>query len=321
MLLMFGVGAYLVGGSEEVAIAVGAGVAVLLQFKGQLHGLAARLGDDDLKAIMQFALISLVILPVLPNHAYGPYSVLNPHQIWLMVVLIVGINLGGYIVYKFFGQRAGTVTGGIIGGVISSTATTVSYSRRTRTDPQVFRAAAVVIVISSTVVFARVLLEIGVVARDFLAVALMPIALMLLLFAVISAAVWRWGQRGQSELPLHQNPTELRSALLFGFIFAVVLFAVAATKAHFGGKGLYLVAGLSGLTDVDAITLSTSQLVKSGRIEAADGWRLILLALMSNLVFKWLVVAALGSRQLLSKVALVYGVAVATGAGVLLLWR
>lgn len=130
MLLMFGVGAYLVLGNWAAAIAIGAGAAVLLQFKGQLHGIVRQLSEQDVKAIMQFALLSMVILPVLPNKTFGPYSVLNPRQIWLMVVLIVGINLSGYIVYKFFGVNAGVVLGGILGGVISSTATTVSYSRR-----------------------------------------------------------------------------------------------------------------------------------------------------------------------------------------------
>ncbi|HKX27711.1 MAG TPA: MgtC/SapB family protein, partial [Blastocatellia bacterium] len=107
MLLMFGVGASLIAGYRPVAIAVGGGAAVLLHYKGQLHEAVARLSSTDLKAIMQFALISLVILPVLPNRTYGPYSVLNPRNIWLMVVLIVGISLSGYIAYKFLGAKAG----------------------------------------------------------------------------------------------------------------------------------------------------------------------------------------------------------------------
>ena len=136
MLLMFAVGAYVVVGYPGVAIVIGGGVAVLLQFKGQLHGLVAGLGDNDLKAIMQLALISLVILPVLPDTTYGPYAVLNPRNIWLMVVLIVGISLGGYVVYKFWGNQAGIVLSGILGGVISSTATTVSYAKRAAETPK-----------------------------------------------------------------------------------------------------------------------------------------------------------------------------------------
>ena len=154
-----------------VAIAVGGGVAVLLQFKPELHGIAQKLGDDDLRAIMQFVLITCIILPVLPNQNYGPDSLLPASptptpdrstcstrcEIWLMVVLIVGLSLGGYIIYKFFGRNAGILLGGILGGAISSTATTVSYARGTRDDPLGARTASIVIMIASTVMYVRML--------------------------------------------------------------------------------------------------------------------------------------------------------------------
>jgi uncharacterized membrane protein (DUF4010 family) len=321
MLLMFALGAYVVRGRMEVAVVIGGGVAVLLHFKGQLHGFAARLGDDDLKAIMQFALISLVILPVLPDRTYGPYSVLNPRQIWLMVVLIVGIGVAGYIVYKFFGERVGVITGGVLGGLVSSTATTVSYARRSKEEANAVRMIAVVIMISSTVVFVRVLLEIAVVARSFFMVALIPIASILLLFVTLSAAVWKWGYKEETGLPPQKNPSELKAALLFGLIYAVILVAVAAANQHFGNRGLYVVAAISGLTDVDAITLSTAQLVEAGRIEAANGWKLVLIALLSNLVFKGVTIAVIGSKQLLARVGLLYGIAIAAGVALILLWR
>jgi uncharacterized membrane protein (DUF4010 family) len=320
MLLMFSVGAYLVIGHRTVAIAIGGGVAVLLQFKGQLHGIVARLGEKDLKAIMQFALISLVILPVLPDRTYGPFAVLNPRNIWWMVVLIVGLSLSGYISYKFFGEQAGIVLGGILGGVISSTATTVSYARRTAKAPESSGLAAVAVMIASTVVFARLLLEIAAVAPSFWPVAGPPLLVMLALFAAFSAALWLGDRNKPHEMPEQENPSQLKSALLFGLLYAVALLAVAAVKERFGHEGLYVVAGLSGLTDVDAITLSTSQLVKANRLGASDGWRLILLATMSNLVFKAAVVAVLGHRRLLMKVAVLYGLALAVGAALLLWW-
>jgi len=125
MLVMYCVGAYLVVGQMAAAIAMGGVVAVLLHLKPQMHTLARALGDRDFKAVMQFVVVTLVILPVLPNRAYGPYQVLNPFHLWLMVVLVVGISLSGYVIYKCFGDKAGTFVGGILGGLISSTATTV----------------------------------------------------------------------------------------------------------------------------------------------------------------------------------------------------
>jgi uncharacterized membrane protein (DUF4010 family) len=132
MLLMFAVGAYCLSGHVAVATAVGGTVAVLLHLKPQMHSLAKRLADPDFQAIMQFVLITFVFLPILPDKGYGPFDVLNPFKIGLMVVLIVGISLGGYIIYKLLGANAGTLAGGVLGGLISSTATTVSYSRRTQ---------------------------------------------------------------------------------------------------------------------------------------------------------------------------------------------
>jgi len=318
LLLMFGVGAYLVIGRMEVAIAVGGGVAVLLQAKVQMHGVAAKLGDSDLKALMQFVLLSLVVLPILPDRTYGPYSVLNPRQLWLMVCLIVGISLAGYIIYKFFGERAGMVLGGVLGGLISSTATTVSYARRTAASLPSVHLAAVVIQIASTVVFARVLLVIGVVSPVLLVAAARPLLIMMTLMALLSLGVWLWGQKEQNRMPVQDNPSELKGALFFGVIFAAVLLAAAAAKERFGQSGLYVVAALSGLTDMDAITLSTAQLVNSDRLLPEVGWKLIVVSALANLVFKAGAIMVLGHRQLLARVGMLYGLALAGGS--LLLW-
>jgi uncharacterized membrane protein (DUF4010 family) len=321
LLLMFAIGAYLVIGQRAVAIAIGGGVAVLLQFKGQLHGLVARLGENDLKAIMQFALLSLVILPVLPDRAYGPYAVLNPRNIWFMVVLIVGISLGGYIIYKFFGQRAGIVLGGILGGLISSTATTISYAKRTATVPESAGLTAIVVMIASAVVFVRLQVEIVTVAPAFWPIAAPPLTIMLLLLIASSLALWLWHRSVQDEMPAQENPSELKSALLFGLAYAVVLLVAAAVKERFGNRGLYLVASVSGLTDVDAITLSTARLVHEGRLSASEGWRVIVVAAMSNLVFKGGIVAFWGHRRLFLQIASFFGLVFAAGLLLLFFWQ
>ena len=320
MLVMFLVGAYLSSGHEAAAVAVGGGVAVLLHLKPQMHAAASKIGERDFKAIMQFVLISLVILPVLPNRFFGPYGVLNPHQIWWMVVLIVGISLGGYIVYKLFGEKAGTLVGGILGGLISSTATTVSYARRSRQPESSAGLAAVVIMVASTVVFLRVLILINVAAPEFLKAAGPPFAIMLAAGALLSAGLWLLNRKEHSRMPEQENPTELKTALLFGLLYAIVLIAAAAAKDYFGERGLYLVSVASGLADMDAITLSISQLVRSGNLEGQTGWRLILVAAMSNLVFKSLVVAFLGEFKLFKRVAALFLLAFGVGVLLLLLW-
>lgn len=306
VLVMYTVGAYLHLGETTIAVAIGGGVAVLLQFKPELHGIAHRLSDDDLRGIMQFVLITFIILPVLPNQTFGPFAVFNPHEAWLMVVLIVGISLGGYICYKFFGQTAGAVLGGLLGGAISSTATTVSYARRAAEQPQAARVATMVILIASSIVYIRVLVEISVVAPRFLPLAATPIALMMLATLLVSLVAWLGARRTPHAMPEQSNPTELKSALAFGAMYALVLFALAAAKEYLGGRGLFLVAALSGLTDLDALTLSTARLVAGGddaqRIAPEVGWRLIVVAVLSNMLFKTGIVAVLGNRQLLLRV-------------------
>jgi uncharacterized membrane protein (DUF4010 family) len=317
MPLMYAVGAYLVNGDWSVAVAVGGTVAVLLEMKLELHGIVAKLGDADIKAIMQFVLISFIILPVLPNQNYGWYDVLNPREIWWMVVLVVGMSLGGYIVWKFFGQHAGNVLGGILGGTISSTATTVSFARRSRLAPSSVRAASAVIMISTTVSLVRVAIEMAVVGQDAMRKAVVPMAVLILSGLLLCLGEW-FGSRKETEAVSQQtNPTELKSALIFGTLYAIILFAVAAAKIHFERTGLFVVAGLSGLTDMDAITLSTSRMVSAGRLTADTGWKVIVSAVMANLIFKAAIVAMLGHRKLFVRVAILFGILVIVG-GVLI---
>ena len=320
MLLMYAVGAYLVVGYPPAAIAVAGSTAVLLQLKEPMHRMAERIGDADFRAITQFVLISLVILPVLPDRFYGPYQVLNPHQVWWMVVLIVGLSLGGYVAYKLLGERAGTLLAGVLGGLISSTATTVSYARRSRGSEAARRMAVVVILIASAVVFARVLLEVTVVARTELAVLAPPLAAMLGVVAALAAVAWSGHRAEGDEMPAQGNPSELKTALVFAALYAAVLLAVAAAREHFGAGGMFVVATLSGLTDMDAITLSTSQLVHAGRLDAGTGWRLILVASMSNLLFKLGTAGVLGGVALVRRLAPLFGTALAAGLALLWLW-
>lgn len=305
VLIMYGVGAYLMLRDVEVAVLVAGVVVLLLHWKGAMHGFAQRIGEGDVTAIMRFTLITLVILPVLPNRTYDPYDVLNPRQIWLMVVLIVGINLGGYAAYRVLGSRGGAVVAGTLGGFISSTATTVTQAR-SKGSPDL---AALVVQFASTVVFARVLIEVAVAAPAHFARIAAPISIEAAAFVAASLLLWRRARSTPSEAPPPSNPAELKPALLFAGAYALVLVAAAAANQHFGGRGLYVVALLSGLTDMDAITLSTSRLAQDGRLAADTAWRVILVAMLANLVFKGTVVGILGPRPLLRRIALLFGIA------------
>jgi uncharacterized membrane protein (DUF4010 family) len=317
-LVMYAVGAYLVLGSTTIAVALGATVAVLLHLKETLHRFVARIGHKDLTAMMQFVVISFVILPILPNQEYGPYQVLNPYNIWLMVVLIVGIGLLGYFIYKLFGNRAGTFLGGVLGGLISSTATTVSYARRTKSARGSSQLAALVIFIASTIAFVRILTEVAIVAPDTLPVVAPPLLAVIGLMCATGLIVYFTNKEEGDQMPEQENPAQLKAALVFGGIYGLVIFATAAAKDYLGESGLYMVAIISGLTDVDAITLSTSRLMNVGNLSPDNGWRIILVAALSNVAFKAALVGFLGNRSLLGKIALLFGIVLL--GGLLVLW-
>lgn len=305
-----------------VPVVVGGLVAVLLHAKKMLHDFAQRLGERDVRAFMQFVLITFIILPVLPNENFGraPIDVLNPRRIWLMVVLVVGISLAGYALYKKLGQRAGTVLGGVLGGLIASTATTVSFARRSAGMANSTMAGALVIMIAATIVYARMLVEIGIVAPNSFRVMALPIVVIMLVAAALSLAVWGVTARAGAWLPEQENPTELKSALWFGVMFAIVVVAAAAGHAYFDERGMYAVAAISGLTGMDAINLSTAGLVEEGRLPADIGWRAVVVATIANLVFKLGIVAFLGSRRLLIAVALMFAVVITASGVVLWAW-
>ncbi|MBB3209485.1 uncharacterized membrane protein (DUF4010 family) [Rhodopirellula rubra] len=319
-LLMFAVGCALGVGRSGPAIVTAGIAAVLLHWKRPLHGFVGAMTDKDLRSVMNLALIGLVILPVLPNETYGPYGVLNPYDIWRMVVLIVGISMVAYVAYKLLGAKVGAILGGVLGGLISSTATTVSYARQTKDAPEISGMAALVILIASTIVNFRVLVEIGIVAPELLKVAAYPISAMLILMAIECLVLYVPLRQMESQPADHDNPAQMKPAIVFGVLYALVLFLVAAAKEMFGNNALYWIAGVSGLTDMDAITLSTAKMFNDHRVDAGTAWRVILVATLSNLFFKATAVAFLGSRKLLAYVIVTFGIAALGGGLLLALW-
>lgn len=319
IVLMFCVGAMLIYLPREIPVIVTGAVTLLLYLKVRLHGLIRRFSEDDVRGIMQFVLIALIILPVLPDQAYGPYRALNPFDIWRIVVLVVGMSLLGYVALRVIGARASVAAGGLLGGLVSSTATTVSVARRAAAGHGDLAASAI-IVIASAVVYGRVIVEVSVAAPSHVLQIATPIAVLLGLAA--ATGLWsflRVGRDGESP-PAPSNPTELKSALVFGAVYAIVLLAAAAGQDYFGRSGMFVVAGISGLTDMDAITLSTARLTQAGELPTDTAWRAIVIASMSNLIFKLGLVTGLGRTRLALRVLPYFGVQLAGALLMLWLW-
>ena len=286
-------------GQESVAVMLTIVVTLLLYFKAELRGLTQRLDRRDQVSILQFAVLTFIILPILPDQSYGPYGVLNPYEIWLVVVLISGVSLAGYIAMRIVGPRHGAPLVGVFGGLVSSTATTLVYSRHGGGDPKLRDMAATVIVLANVVLLVRLAVLTAVVSPAMLKPVL-PVLAAGLIAGLVALAALRILHRYGSHpvLPEVKNPTELRTAFGFAAIYAVVLLLAAWLTDAVGEAGLYAVALASGLTDVDAITLSTLRLHDRGGLGAGPVVTVIVLAVCANTVFKLGLVLTSGGRTL-----------------------
>ena len=319
-LLTFAIGAYLPSGDRALACMAAGLVVVLLHLKEPMHTFVRRMGPKDMAGLMQFVVVSLIILPLLPNRAFGPFKVLNPFDIWRMVVLIVGLSFTGYIIFKFVGRTASALLGGILGGLISSTATTVSYARRAKTASSAQMLAVAVILIASAVSYVRVLIEVSLFAPSKLGVLLPPLLSAVVLVSAIAAVAFLFLRGEGGEMPEPGNPAELKSAIIFGLLYALITLVVAAVKQYFGSAALYGVAIVSGLTDMDAITLSLARMVENNQLEPDNAWRLILAASLSNFVFKGAVATFLGGGPFGLRLAPFFAAALAGGLLLIFLW-
>ncbi len=318
-LLMYGVGALLLLTRLEVGVVVGGAIAVMLQFKPEMRHLSDQLGAEDLRAIMQFVLISCIILPVLPDTPIDPYGVIRPFNVWLMVVLIVALSLGGYIAYKFMGRAAGVFLTGLLGGAVSSTAATISAARQVKADAGLFSAAHAIVLLASAVMFARVFVEMLVVNPRFLANSASPLLIMALATLLPAFAQWRRARQTPPLIADAKNPTQMRAAILFAIAYAVVLFLVAAVKDALGDRGLFVLAFFSGLHDMDAVTLSLARMASTDEAILANGWRYLVIAIIANMVVKSAFAGLLGAWKLGRGVALSFAIPTAAGIALVLL--
>ncbi|MDD5248557.1 MAG: MgtC/SapB family protein [Rhodocyclaceae bacterium] len=321
LMVCFGLGAAVWFGYATLAVMAAIATTVLLYFKQQLHGLTTSLTHKDLLSILQFAVLSFVVLPVLPDHDFGPYAAFNPHQIWWMVVLISGVSLSGYAALRFIGSEHGAAVIGFFGGLVSSTATTMVFARHARSDEEVTRTATLVILLANLMVTLRLTFVSSVVAPSLLA----PLAIVLgagfLLGLFVVLYDWR-ALKAHGDLPMPEvaNPTELKVALTFGLLYGAVLFLSAWLEDIAGSKGLYLVALTAGFTDVDAITLSTLRLYNVDKLTQFQAVASIVLAILSNLSFKIGLVVTIGGASLAKRALpglLAIGCGLAAGLAIL----
>nr|WP_256214877.1 MgtC/SapB family protein [Nitrosomonas eutropha] len=287
ILICYGLGALVWYEESILAVMLAIITTILLYFKTELQGISQNLSRKDLISILQFAVLSFIILPILPDKDYGPFNAFNPYQIWLMIVLISGISLAGYIALRFVGQRHGAVLLGVLGGLVSSTATTMVFTRHNGDKPDLINTAVIVILLANLVVLVRLAL-----ITEIISPTIFPYLTPILgggLFLGLIASVFRWREFSQQQavpMPDTKNPTEISIAVRFGLLYAAVLFLSGWLSEIAGNSGLYAVAIISGLTNVDAITLSSLRLYEMGQLEIIEVVIAITLGVIANLIFK-----------------------------------
>ncbi len=286
-------------GYDDLAVSLAIVVTVLLHFKTEIEGFSIRLTPKDIASVLQFAVLSLVILPVVPNEGFGPYGAFNPYHLWMMVVLISAVSLAGYLAWRLAGGRAPTLLLGALGGLVSSTATTLVYARGARGHPELEKTAATVLLLANLMVLLRITV-LATVVEPRLLMTLAPV-LAAGLVAALPIAWYTW-RRHQGEAgfasPELTNPTDLKVALGLGAAYALILLLGSWLNDTAGARGLYGLAFASGLTDVDAISLSSMRLFGDASITAGTAASAIVVALCSNVIVKAAIAFVVGGVSL-----------------------
>lgn len=286
-----GIVTYLIGvitlvGDLKLAVATAVMTTIVLHFKQTLHHALEHLSDSEIRGILQLALISAVLLPVLPNQSYGPWNALNPYEIWLLVVLIAGISLTAYFAMRLTGPDKGIMITSLLGGLASSTALTLSLARMNAHLP-LPRLLACGILLAAAIMYPRILLEVAVVNPGLLPDLWPPMLAMTL--GCAASAFWLWHRKEPfgciDASKVTAQPFQLLPALQFGALLVVIMLIAHGIQTHMGEQGLWLVAIVAGLTDVDAITLTLARMSIDG-IAADTAVTGITLAAITNTLVK-----------------------------------
>ena len=288
-------------------------ITTLLAVKPYLHTFARKISQKEIINTLKFLIIAFVILPLLPDQTCGPLNVLNPYQIWLIVVFISGISFAGYILMKFIGTEKGISATGIIGGLVSSTAVTTAMAARVKESDFIMRAAVFATVVASSMMFLRVLFEVSVINPNLISLLAAPMLSMGVLGTILGLLAWKTTEvREVGENLKLKNPFSLRPALIFGLLFLIILFVSKIADIYFGSSGLYIASVISGVADVDAITISMAILARD-TISPDVAVTAITLAAISNTVIKFLIAMFFGTRKFGYIIGVIFAVIISVG--------
>jgi uncharacterized membrane protein (DUF4010 family) len=296
-VLVFFLGSLVYWNLMILAAVIGVLVTLFLSLKIQMHAFVGKVSEEDLYATIKLAILTVIVLPLLPDQTYGPFDVLNPRLIWYMVIFISGISFVGYILIKTIGQNKGIPLTGLMGGLVSSTAVAFSLSRKTQKNKELSGSAAVGIILASSIMYPRILIVTLVVNSALAASLWLPMLIFTAAGFIIAFILSKKLKNGSDHKIEMKNPFELKSALLFGLIFGIVIFLTKAAEVHLGSGGIFAASALAGITSVDAIVISLANIV-TGSLTEDVAVSAIIIATISNSIVKGVIASVLGTPWL-----------------------
>lgn len=307
--ITFLLGGATVYGQPTFAVAMAIVTSIVLALKEQLHATVRKLAPEELLAALRLLFASFVVLPLLPREPIDPWGAIRPYELWLLVILISALSMAGYVAVRWTGAHRGTILTGALGGLVSSTAVTMSLARRSRELPGLAAVLTASILVSWVVMCVRVAVEVAVVNPSLLRDLAVPLGALSGVAAVSAAGVWWWAERQPASAPADalvqlKSPFQLTAAVQFAAFFAVVLLATAFVRENFATQGLYALAILSGVADVDAITLSLARMAGTGEVSGTLATRAILAAVTTNSAMKLVYALVLGAPALRARLGL-----------------
>lgn len=313
MLTVF-LGAVTFLGKIELSLMITVIVLVMLSAKVQLMNVIGRITQEEIYALVRFVVIVLLIYPFLPDENYGPYDVINPREIGLVVILTSGVGFLGYVLMRVLGANKGVLLTGIIGGLVSSTMVTWVFSKKSNEQSKLSALYTSAILAACTIMVVRVALWVFLFNKALLSGLALPLSI---LFATAVAATIYFYIRDKKENSKETNmpegkPLELTNALWFGVLYVAILLVISYANDYLGSGGIYITSGIAGLSDVDAITISVSKM--SANISVTTAQNAILIATLANTIAKFSIALWASSKEMRRHVIVGYGLIIVASA-------
>jgi uncharacterized membrane protein (DUF4010 family) len=307
-LLTMILGALTFLGYIEISLMITVIVLVLLSTKMQLMNVIGKITNEEIYALVRFVVMALIIFPFLPNENYGPYQVINPRDIGLVIILTSGLGFLGYVLMRFLGAKKGILLTGILGGLVSSTMVTWVFSKKSKEGDSLNSLYTSAILAACTIMVVRVALWVFLFNKLLLVGLALPLSILFLTAAGASIYFYVRNKKNSSaekQLPLGK-PLEMTNAILFGVLYVVILLVITFANDYFGDEGIFITSGIAGLSDVDAISISISKMSVI-TISASTAQNAILIATLANTISKFGIALWSSSKEMRKNVLIGYG--------------